>query len=212
MSCSDETESEPGFARNSSLTSPAMRSASGPVWQPVRAKHFTLPSECLSHWPEVISFPSPSARARQAGKMARRAAKAAKGSRQTGLFLSLLNRACSTTAEARQSEQRQTQLRIDYDRYRRTEAERLFDKLPAGEQGKIEALARAKLSAGQHAGSDCDKGGADQAGDRFRGFHPIGSVPGIPISCYSRELRSADLAQASRRSSIRWSAKARAAR
>jgi hypothetical protein len=131
MSCSDETESEPGFARNSSLTSPAMRSASGPVWQPVRAKHFTLPSECLSHWPEVISFPSPSARARQAGKMARRAAKAAKGSRQTGLFLSLLNRACSTTAEARQSEQRQTQLRIDYDQYRRTEAERLFDKLPA---------------------------------------------------------------------------------
>jgi hypothetical protein len=80
--------------------------------------------------------------------MARRAAKAAKGSRQTGLFLSLLNRACSTTAEARQSEQRQTQLRIDYDRYRRTEAERLFDKLPAGEQGEIEALARAKLSAG----------------------------------------------------------------
>jgi hypothetical protein len=146
MSCSDETESEPGFARNSSLTSPAMRSASGPVWQPVRAKHFTLPSECLSHWPEVISFPSPSARARQAGKMARRAAKAAKGSRQTGLFLTLLNRACSTTAEARQSEQRQTQLRIDYDQYRRTEAERLFDKLPAGEQGKIEALARAKLS------------------------------------------------------------------
>ena len=64
----------------------------------------------------------------------------------------------------------------------------------------------------QHAGSDCDKGGADQAGDRFRSFHPIGSVPGIPISCYSRELRSADLAQASQRSSIRWSAKARAAR
>src|SRR6266478_10226217 len=32
------------------------------------------------------------------------------------------------------------------------------------------------------------------------------------VSCYSRELRSADLAQASQRSSIRWSAKARAAR
>jgi hypothetical protein len=26
----------------------------------------------------------------------------------------------------------------------------------------------------QHGGSDYDKGGADQAGDRFRGFHPIG--------------------------------------
>src|SRR5450755_4105949 len=115
MSCSDETESEPGFASNSSLTSPAMRSASGPVWQPVRAKHFRLPSECLSHSHAVISFPSPSARTRQAGKMARRAAKAANGSRQTGLFLSLLNRACSTTAEARQSEQRQTQLRFFFN-------------------------------------------------------------------------------------------------
>ena len=51
-------------------------------------------------------------------------------------------------AEARQSEQRQTQLRMDYDQYRRTEAQRLFEKLPPGEQAEIEAQARAKLSAG----------------------------------------------------------------
>ena len=49
-------------------------------------------------------------------------------------------------AEARQSEQRQTQLRLDYDQYRRSEAQRLFDRLPSGEQAAIEALARAKLS------------------------------------------------------------------
>jgi hypothetical protein len=53
-----------------------------------------------------------------------------------------------TAGEARQSEQRQTQLRMDYDQYRRTEAQRLFEKLPPGEQTEIEALARAKLSAG----------------------------------------------------------------
>ena len=35
---------------------------------------------------------------------------------------------------ARQSEQRQTQLRLDYDQYRRAEAQRLFDSLPADEQ------------------------------------------------------------------------------
>jgi hypothetical protein len=32
--------------------------------------------------------------------------------------------------------------------YRRTETQRLFDKLPAGDQAEIEAQARAKLSAG----------------------------------------------------------------
>jgi hypothetical protein len=51
-------------------------------------------------------------------------------------------------AEARQSEQRQTQLRMDYDQYRRTEAERLFNKLSADERDNIEASARAKLGAG----------------------------------------------------------------
>jgi len=56
--------------------------------------------------------------------------------------------ATRSAAEARQSEQRQTQLHLDYDQYRRTEAQRLFDGLPAGEQAAIEALARAKLSAG----------------------------------------------------------------
>lgn len=48
----------------------------------------------------------------------------------------------------RQLEQRQTQLRMDYDQYRRSEAQRLFDKLPAGEQAEIESLARTKLGAG----------------------------------------------------------------
>jgi len=56
--------------------------------------------------------------------------------------------AAKTAAEARQSEERQTQLRLDYDQYRRTEAQRLFDKLPADEQAAIQALARAKLSSG----------------------------------------------------------------
>ncbi len=51
-------------------------------------------------------------------------------------------------AAARQSQERQTQLRLDYDQYRRTEAQRLFDRLPAEEQAEIEALAGAKLSAG----------------------------------------------------------------
>jgi hypothetical protein len=50
-------------------------------------------------------------------------------------------------AEARQSEQRQTQLRMDYDQYRRAAAERLFQTLAADEQATIDALARAKLSA-----------------------------------------------------------------
>ena len=51
-------------------------------------------------------------------------------------------------AAARQSQERQTQLRLDYDQYRRTEAQRLFDRLPAGEQAEIEALARTKLTTG----------------------------------------------------------------
>lgn len=51
-------------------------------------------------------------------------------------------------AAARRSQERQTQLRLDYDQYRRTEAQRLFDRLPAGQQAELEALARAKLNAG----------------------------------------------------------------
>ena len=39
-------------------------------------------------------------------------------------------------------------MRLDYDQYRRTEAQRLFDALPADKQAAIEAQARAKLSAG----------------------------------------------------------------
>jgi hypothetical protein len=54
-----------------------------------------------------------------------------------------------TAAEALQSERRHTQLRLDYDQYRRTEAQRLFDSLPADEQATIEALAGAKLTAGR---------------------------------------------------------------
>jgi hypothetical protein len=56
--------------------------------------------------------------------------------------------AARTAADARQFEQRQTQLRLDYDQYRRTEAQRLYDGLPPTEQTDIEALARAKLGAG----------------------------------------------------------------
>jgi hypothetical protein len=51
-------------------------------------------------------------------------------------------------AAVRQSEQRQTRLRLDYDQYRRSEAQRLFDCLPPDDQASIEALARAKLDAG----------------------------------------------------------------
>ena len=45
-------------------------------------------------------------------------------------------------AQARQAEDRQTQMRMDYDRYRRTAAGDLFQTLPAGEQAAIEALAQ----------------------------------------------------------------------
>jgi hypothetical protein len=51
-------------------------------------------------------------------------------------------------AAARQSQERQTRLRLDYDQYRRTEAQRLLDRLPADEKAAIEALAHTKLSAG----------------------------------------------------------------
>ena len=57
--------------------------------------------------------------------------------------------AARTAGEARQFAQRQTQLRLDYDQYHRFEAQRLFDNLPTTEQAAIEALARAKLSAGR---------------------------------------------------------------
>jgi hypothetical protein len=56
--------------------------------------------------------------------------------------------ATKAAADARQSEQRQTQLRLDYDQYRRTEAQRLFDRLATGERAEIESLARTKLTTG----------------------------------------------------------------
>lgn len=57
-------------------------------------------------------------------------------------------RSGKAAAEARRAEERQTQLRLDYDQYRRGEVQRLFDSLPVNEQASIEALARSKLSAG----------------------------------------------------------------
>src|SRR3984957_17036416 len=42
--------------------------------------------------------------------------------------------AANMAAEARQSDQRQTQLRLDYDQYRRTEGQRVFNGLPISEQ------------------------------------------------------------------------------
>lgn len=50
------------------------------------------------------------------------------------------------TADARRSEEHQTQLRLDYDQYRRSEAQRLFEQLPAGERVAIETLARSNLN------------------------------------------------------------------
>jgi hypothetical protein len=52
--------------------------------------------------------------------------------------------AARATAAARQVEERQSRLRVDYDQYRRTAAENLFQTLPADEQVAIEALARSK--------------------------------------------------------------------
>lgn len=47
-------------------------------------------------------------------------------------------------AKVREADERQTHLRMDYDRYRRVAAEQLFQTLPAGEQAAIEGLARSK--------------------------------------------------------------------
>jgi hypothetical protein len=63
----------------------------------------------------------------------------------------------------------------------------------------------------KNVGSHCDKGEADEAGDRFRGIHPIGLRSGHTNLLLSRELRSADFSSA-RRSSVRWFVKAWAAR
>ena len=52
--------------------------------------------------------------------------------------------AAKVTAAARQAEERQTRLRMDYDQYRRSAAENLFQGLPPDEQAAIEALARSK--------------------------------------------------------------------
>ena len=61
--------------------------------------------------------------------------------------------AAKVTAAARQAEERQTRLRMDYDQYRRTAVEDLFQRLPADEQAAIEALARSKShSDGRDAG------------------------------------------------------------
>jgi Replication initiator protein A len=57
--------------------------------------------------------------------------------------------AARIAADARQSDQRQTRLRLDYDEYRRFEAQRLFDSLPPDEQTEIETLANSKLSTGR---------------------------------------------------------------
>ena len=57
------------------------------------------------------------------------------------------------TAAARQAEERQLRLRMDYDQYRRTAAADLFQRLPADEQAAIEALARSK--------SNSDSGATD---------------------------------------------------
>jgi hypothetical protein len=52
--------------------------------------------------------------------------------------------AAKVTQARRQAEDKATQRRMDYDRFRRAEADRLFAKLPATERAAIEAAARAK--------------------------------------------------------------------
>jgi hypothetical protein len=52
------------------------------------------------------------------------------------------------TAAARQDDEQQTRLRMEYDQYRRSAAEDLFQSLPAEEQAVIEALARSKSKPG----------------------------------------------------------------
>ena len=62
-------------------------------------------------------------------------------------------RSNKATADAKKSEERETQLRLDYDQYRRDAAQRLFDELPMIEREEIDALARMKLD-GQNNISD----------------------------------------------------------
>ena len=52
--------------------------------------------------------------------------------------------AAKATQARRQAEDKATQRRMDYDRFRRAAADRLFASLPAKEQAAIEAAARAK--------------------------------------------------------------------
>jgi hypothetical protein len=54
--------------------------------------------------------------------------------------------AAKTTESARQAEERATQARMDYDRFRRAAAEELFASLPEDECSIIEDLARSKAS------------------------------------------------------------------
>ena len=56
--------------------------------------------------------------------------------------------AARAIAAASQADERQTRLRMDYDQYRHTTAEDLFQRLPADEQAAIEALARSKSNSG----------------------------------------------------------------
>jgi len=52
--------------------------------------------------------------------------------------------AAKETKARRQAEEKATQRRMDYDRFRRAAADRLFSSLPAKEQAAIESAARAK--------------------------------------------------------------------
>ena len=52
--------------------------------------------------------------------------------------------AAKATQARREAEDKATQRRMDYDRFRRAEADRLFSSLPAKEQAAIEAAAHAK--------------------------------------------------------------------
>jgi len=55
--------------------------------------------------------------------------------------------AAEVTKVQREAEDKATKLRMDYDRFRRAAADRLFSSLPAKEQAAIEAAARAKAPA-----------------------------------------------------------------
>jgi hypothetical protein len=52
--------------------------------------------------------------------------------------------AAKTVQGTRQAQERETQARMDYDRFRRATADQLFASLPANEQSIIEDLARSK--------------------------------------------------------------------